>query len=202
MGTREASPVLRYKAFIKDLFTIVMGTRVLALAFLHPAPDDPIVNRLTAAISTHKLCHVELVFEGAPTSSRAFSIFLGTTAGFRAKTFGNPDYEMVSLSVSASEYEACLRFCAVAHSRNYTLDSAGMYASAVHPGCAGVPSHVAGKTFCSKIITEALQAAGVDEVQGLCPSAVTPSRLYAAVKNSQRRTCTLVRVNPLKPLLM
>ena len=180
-----------------------MGSRVLALAFLHAAPDDPLVNRLTAKISRHKLCHVELVFEGAHTSSRAFSIFLGSSAGFRVKTFGNPDYEMVSLSVTGAEYEACQRFCAVAHSRDYALDQVGMYCSMIHPGCCGgVPSHVTGKTFCSKIITEAMQAAGIAEVGGLCPSATTPSGLFAAVKDSPRRTCSLVRVNPLRPLQM
>jgi len=50
-----------------------------------------------------------------------------------------------------------------------------------------------GKTFCSKIITEALQFAGSPEVRHLSPSAVTPSRLYEAVKDSERRVCHAVR---------
>ena len=106
----------------------------------------------------------------------------------------NPGYELVSLSVPASEYRACHQFCQSAHTQGYPFDSWGMYLATIHPGgCADRPSSAVGKTFCSKIITEALQFAETPEVSGLSPSAVTPSRLYAAVKDSERRVCHSVR---------
>lgn len=49
-----------------------------------------------------------------------------------------------------------------------------------------------GYTFCSKVITEALQFAGLPEVERLTPACATPSRLMDAVSGSHRRTCNSV----------
>jgi hypothetical protein len=106
----------------------------------------------------------------------------------------NPNYEFVSLSVSHQEYRAALQFCRSAVADGYAFDGRGMYLASVHPGhCAERPSSVVGKTFCSKIITEALQFADTQEVAALSPSAVTPSSLFAAVKDSSRRICHTAR---------
>jgi hypothetical protein len=48
------------------------------------------------------------------------------------------------------------------------------------------------KTFCSKVICEALQYAGIEEVQGLVPSCTTPSRLYHVFMFSKKRICASV----------
>jgi hypothetical protein len=172
-----------------------MGHCPLTLAFLRPPPDeDDIENRLTAALSWHGICHVELVFDGGV----AFSIVQDGVAGLRHRTFSNPNYETVTLSASASEYQACLRFCRDAHARQLKFDRVGMYLSALHPGgCLHRDSLALGKTFCSKIITEALRHAGVAEAKGLEPSCTTPSSLYAAVRASQRRMCHSVRLGSL-----
>ena len=45
--------------------------RTITLAFVHPGPDDPFMNRFVANVSKHKLCHVELHFESV---NQAFSI--------------------------------------------------------------------------------------------------------------------------------
>lgn len=162
----------------------------LSLAFLRPPSDDRWMNRLTAGVSKHGVCHVELIFE----NNLAFSIYHDSTPFLRQRTMSNPNYEFVSLSVSHQEYRAALQFCRSAVAEAYRFDELGMYLSVVHPGsCAHKPSSELGKTFCSKIIVEALQFADVEEVQGMCPSAATPSSLYAAVKNSQRRVCYCVR---------
>lgn len=162
----------------------------LTLAFLRPPADDKRLNRCTAALSRHGICHVELVFEGG----MAFSIYDDRPPFIRQRTLSNPGYELVSLAVGKTEYKAALQFCRSAVAEAYRFDELGMYLSVVHPGsCAHKPSSELGKTFCSKIIVEALQFADVEEVQGMCPSAATPSSLYAAVKNSQRRVCYCVR---------
>lgn len=162
----------------------------LSLAFLRPPSDDKLMNRLTAGVSRHGICHVELIFE----NNLAFSIYHDSTPFLRQRTMSNPNYEFVSLSVSHQEYRAALQFCRSAVADGYAFDSRGMYLASVHPGhCAERPSSAVGKTFCSKIITEALQFADTQEVAALSPSAVTPSSLFAAVKDSSRRICHTAR---------
>jgi len=148
------------------------------------------MNDLTARASQHGMCHAELVFEGG----MGFSLYFEEPTRIRQRTFSNPGYEMVSLSVSPMEYSSCAQFCSQAAQEAYPFDSRGMYLATIHPGgCLDRPSSSVGKTFCSKVITEALQFAGVPEVAHLSPSAVTPSRLYAAVRDSERRVCHAVR---------
>ena len=188
---------LRFKfalwaCFIKSLFSLPMSLchHTLTLAFLRPAHDDDRVSLLAARCSKHGMCHVELVFE----DGNAFSIFMEFPLGLRCRTFSNPGYELVSISVSAEEYRACRQFCNAAVKNPYPFDNWGMYLASVHPGaCAHRSSARVGSTFCSKIITEALQHGGVREVYGLSPSAVTPSRLYQAIMKSDRRVCHTVR---------
>jgi hypothetical protein len=171
-----------------------MDQRVLMLAFLRAAADDPLDNRLTAAVSRHPLCHVKLVFSPgkAPTG---FSIQYGERAALKATRLTNPGYQTLSLTVPVKTHDAVLRFCQDAAARGYTFDNLGMYCSLVHPGgCAHVPSAAMGATFCSKIVCEALQAGGLHEVAGLCPSACTPSTLYQALVVSPRRMMCPIRM--------
>lgn len=170
-------------------------SRTLTLAFLRPSPEDDWMNRLTARASKHGLCHVELVFDG----SQAFSIYHGQTPSLRHRTLSNPGYELVTLTVSPSEYRAAHSFCKSVVAEGYAFDNRGLYLATIHPGgCLESSSSAVKKTFCSKIVTEALQYADVPEVAGLSPSATTPSRLYAAVRDSGRRMCHTVR--PLRNL--
>ena len=177
---------------------IVDRNKVMTLAFLRPSPDDYdthqdyLINRLAAACSRYGFCHVELVFDGG----MAFSIQYGGVATLRQRTLSNPNYELVPLSVTGAEYRACLQFCANVSQKGVRFDSLGMYCATFHPGgCLEHPSEQTGSTFCSKIIVEAMRFGGVQEVEGLSPSAATPSRLYAAVRSSERRVCDSVRVS-------
>jgi hypothetical protein len=157
--------------------------RVLTLAFMRPAPDDPWLNRLTGWASRHDLCHVELHFE---TVNCCFSILAGETAGLRAKNLSNPNYTLVSLSVPTGEYEACLAHCRRSAELHLPFDEGGMWRSYMGPACCEQHSHTQGKTFCSKIIVEALQYANTPEAMRLPPATTTPSRLYEAVYRSPR----------------
>jgi len=49
------------------------------------------------------------------------------------------------------------------------------------------PSIDLGYTFCSKIVTEALQYASIPEVEHLIPCTTTPSSLYDTLKDSPRK---------------
>lgn len=168
--------------------------RVLTLAFLRTDPNDDWVNRLTAGVSTHPFCHVELYFESV---GQSFSIISTEQAGFRNKNLSNPNYELISLLVSQKEYDNCLEFCRTVATHNLRFDNSGMWWSwfaPLNPCCSAcdTPSKAKGSTFCSKIIAEALQFGGVKEIESLRPSASTPSRLYECVRHSSRIACNSV----------
>lgn len=178
-----------------------MAQRAITLAFLRPDPNDWRVNRLIARSNRQGICHAELLFDGG----LAFSIYHDTTPFLRWRTMRNPGYELVSLSVSQMEYNSAMQFCRNAVAEAYRFDHLGMYLATLHPGnCMHRASSNIGKTFCSKIIAEALQFADTQEVQGLCPSSVTPCSLYEAVKDSERRVMHSVRPLPnlAGPLMM
>ena len=183
-----------------------MDSHTLMLAFLRPAGDDPIVNRLTAAISKHGMCHAKLVFPSTGhTTLLGFSIRAGEgeTACFAPTELSNPNYECVTLSVSPAEHARVYNFCREVSQRAMGFDNIGMYLSAVHPGgCQARSSGQVGTTFCSKIVTEALQQGGIDDVEGLCGSRMSPSSLYEAVRDSPRRVVTPLRMRCARRLAM
>ena len=163
--------------------------RTLSFAFNVPTSDDPALNRLTAWISRHPVCHVELFFE---TVNQCFSIMMGEPAGLRTRNLSNPNYKILSITVSQSEYDTCLSFCQSASTWGLAFDDHAMFRSIYAPGCCEPSSQAAGKTFCSKIVTEALQYANIPEFEHLNPALTTPSRLYQAVSCSPRLVCSSV----------
>lgn len=168
-----------------------MGQRILTIAFLGAAETDHWINRLTTQVSTHPFCHVELFFESI---NQCFSIVWGETAGFRFKNLSNPNYKLVSLDVTSKEYDACLAFCRSTSTQMLAFDNSGMWRAWFPPSLSCTycdpPSQHKGRTFCSKILTEALQFACVTEVECILPSATTPSSLYQAVISSSRVVCS------------
>jgi hypothetical protein len=167
--------------------------RVLTLAFLVPTPDDHWLNRLTARVSAHPVCHVELYFE---CINQCFSIISGEQAGFRCRNLSNPNYQLVTLLVSTKEYDRTLEFCRTIANQNMKFDERGMWASwfpsVVCCSSCDSCSQQKGMTFCSKIITEALQCGGLREVDCLVAACTTPSVLFASVKKSSRSVCNSV----------
>lgn len=189
---KSLPPLLRNLAFRASL--VMSGQqRILTLAFLVPTPDDHWLNRLTAKVSTHPVCHVELYFESI---NQCFSILSGEKAGFRCKNLSNPNYQLVSLLVSSNEYDHTLEFCRSVANQDMCFDERGMWASwfpsVLCCSSCDYNSQHKGMTFCSKIITEALQFAGVREVQQLVPACTTPSVLFASVRLSSRMACSSV----------
>jgi hypothetical protein len=165
------------------------ATHTLNIAFMSAADSDHWLNRLTARVSRHPFCHTEIHFD---TTNQCFSIVANDVAALRTKSLGNPNYRIVSLGVTSSEYHGCLSYCEAATSWGLQFDDNAMYRSYYGCGCCEPSSRMAGSTFCSKIITEALQYGGVREVEHLNPATTTPSRLYEAVHRSPRVVCASV----------
>ena len=170
----------------------LVSQRILTLACLCPGEDEPLFNVVVAKACKYPICHIELVFE----DDMSFSIFADTNLFFKPRTFSNPDYHLVSLLVSSMEYNSAYTFCLNAHKYDVKFSNLAMFASYCQPrNCpllCTTPSVHAGSTFCSKIITEALQFAGVFEVEHLTPCTTTPSHLFEAVKDSSRRVLNSV----------
>ena len=169
-----------------------MRQRILSLAFLAPTASDHFLNRVVAQASEHGVCHVELVYE----DDMAFSIFAGGTVFLRPRTLANPNYHIVSILVSNAEYSAARAFCESAIQHEIGFTDYGMYMSYLQPkSCPFLNTRgsiQAGRTFCSKIVAEALQFAGVEEVAHLIPCTTTPSCLYAAFIKSDRKVLSTV----------
>lgn len=167
-----------------------MSARNLTLAFFSPQPGDDWVNRLVARASEFPYCHVELYFEG---TNQCFSILWKDTAKLRVKTLQSDCYEIVSLAVSLKEYDACYAFCQQAAAKQIPFDNLGMYMSYFYlPGCGGEHEGFDKKTYCSKIICQALHSAGIEEVGKRYAFTATPSRLYKDIMHSKRRVCASV----------
>lgn len=163
--------------------------RTLKFAFLFPGPDDPWINRVVAKVSKHPVCHVELVFE----DDMSFSIFQGSELFFKPRTFSNPEYKILAINVSGPEYFGTRAFCEGAVKQNLGFTDVGMVGACMQPRncavCCYKPSEETGYTFCSKIITEALQAGKLPEVEGLHPCTTSPSNLLDVLSESPRRVC-------------
>ena len=166
--------------------------RILTLAFLFPTAADAALNIFVARMSKHGVCHVEIVFE----DDMAFSIFAGGTVFLRQRSFSNPDYYIISVSVSNAEYQSIYNYCKSAASHDIKFSDYGMYASYLQPRACPIlntgESVKIGSTFCSKIVTEALHFADVREVQHLIPCTTTPSCLYSAFQDSERKILSSV----------
>ena len=166
---------------------LVNRQRILTMAFLFPGPGNPAFNRVVALASSFGTCHVELVFE----DDMAFSIFAGSKLFFKPRSFSNPEYQLISICVSQAEYTAAYNYCQSCVSHDIEFTDAGMYAAYFQPqSCPFLntaQSTELGYTFCSKIVTETLQFAGVPEVDHLTPCTTTPSMLFGVAQDSARK---------------
>lgn len=173
--------------------------------FLEPLPSDcvegnrgareePWLNRATAALGGRVhgrgFCHVEICIPDLQPADRgggmlgyrymSSSIYNGETVSVVAtKTFSNPGYLVHTLSVTGAQLRRISDFIHDCKRREVCFDSVGMYLSML-------PVQVwyggESRTFCSKYVTQALQAAGgVVQVEGLNPNIVSPSKLYRAL---------------------
>ena len=128
----------------------------LKLAFLYPDGTSPFMNRVVAWASRNPVCHIELVFE----NDMAFSIFEGSELFFKQRTFSNPEYRIVALSVSKEEYTSAYTFCENAVTKGFAFSDWAMWGTYFQiPGypfvCPSTPEQ-SGSTCCSKIVTEAM----------------------------------------------
>ena len=184
--------------------TFAHDVRELQLMFYSPPVDDDIRNRLVAwatALPTytnagerdlHRVAHVELSFPTMLDGSRfsvgrtgAFSIVQNSKVFFREKRW-RAGYSGVTFFVGSEQYMRLFMLCVELAGAGIAFDAFGMYASHFAPRALleRRQRHTEG-TFCSRIITEVLQEAGVcpEKFGDLVPATTTPCRLYMAVRS-------------------
>ena len=152
---------------------------MLNCMFYKPTARDPLVNRVVAHFNG-PFSHVELSFEDGTASS----VMHGETVFFHNKNYSNPNYTVVTLAVSAAAYDRVQAFCRAAAQRKVGFCKASMFLSALPVQL--MPAR-ADATFCSRLVTEALQAGGVDLVTHFNPMLVTPTMLHDAVARDETK---------------
>ena len=156
--------------------------------FLQPILHDPqehFLNRLTSFVGekVHKkgFHHVEIVVPDMDTTSSpggflSSSIYNGETVTLtKTKTFANPAYTVMSFSVSTAELTKITDYLHESKRQQLKFDQVGMFLAAL-PFQLGWRS--CRSTFCSKHVTRALKAGGIEAVSELNENIVTPSKLY------------------------
>lgn len=141
------------------------------LGFYRTHKGDHWMNKLAAAWTLSDLTHVELVF----SDETAFSVWSGDVAFLRPREHAE-HYVFVSLPISPREEQILRRHCeavvasgaAVFNKRRMMF---GRFADALGYG---------GGTFCSEMITRALQVVGV--FTHLIPYRTSPKVLYDEAK--------------------
>ena len=134
-------------------------------------------------------CHVEIVVPADDQSGEylSSSIYNGETVTLtRSKTFANPGYTVLTFTVDGKELSHMSDYLHESSRMQLGFDSLGMYMAAL-PVSIMEPFLSTKKTFCSKHVTTALKAAGIEAVDGLNASIVTPSKLYRVLHEKLRR---------------
>lgn len=170
-------------------FKDAVGGSIVSILFLKGRSDDPPVNKITSMLGSlvhgnEGFCHVEITIPDRNGMYTSSSIYQGEKVTLtQSKTFLNPGYVIHSIVVSPEELERLAAFVREKHNAGVSFDKMGMVFAALPFEVRRRPHDM---TFCSRYVTEALQDAGLQCVQGLNPSITTPSKLYNVLLRGTR----------------
>jgi hypothetical protein len=159
---------------------------VVHVAFLETSKDERhAVNKLASEfgkmVHGRGIHHVEINIPEPDGSFLSASIHAGETVMLnRVKTFANPGYIVCSKVVSRDELSRIRMHLVSANKNGVGFDGLGMYLAALPFQIKPASST---STFCSRLVTEALQAGGVECVEGLSPCIVSPSKLFKVMSH-------------------
>jgi hypothetical protein len=165
---------------------------IITAAFLKNDPTEraPLMNSMTSILAQislgneakHAFMHTECLFHEGNTQYSS-SLYNGEPVGITEfKEFKNPNYTFVSASISPEQNQKVVQFCKNAVREGHRFHQASMFKSLL-PFSIATPMH--GDTFCSKYVTEVMQAAGIPAVQGLNADITTPTKLYNVLLQSK-----------------
>lgn len=118
----------------------------------------------------------------------ASSVYNGETVFMKQRRFANPNYTIISLLVSDTQFKKMYAFCEHRTASSVAFNQTAMV-------CAFCPFlskmlcrtsvETGPDTFCSEHVTLVLQAGNIPEVSQHLASTVTPSRLYKLLANGK-----------------
>ena len=165
------------------------GSFSIHVLFLQPVPGDPqehFLNKLTTfvgqRIHSRGFHHTEIAIPDVENAGSylSSSIYNGETVSLtKTKTFANPGYTVTTFTVTGKELEGIRHYLQESRRMQLGFDSVGMYLAALPFQLVPRSSRT---TFCSKHVTRALKAGGIEAVQHLNENIVTPSKLYRVLQ--------------------
>jgi len=160
----------------------------LRVWFYDPAADsEGIINKLVASID-RSFCHAELQF----ADDRACSIYMGSAVALRTRTFDSPNYVCLRLPCTDVQHTLAAGHAEHMHGKGLLFSSLQMTSCLLW--ARAVPS--AKNTFCSKLVTEILQQAGLVG-PGVDAHNISPSALHRLLQAQAQAPPALAP--PLKP---
>jgi hypothetical protein len=154
--------------------------KALRVWFYDPTADsEGLVNKLVARLDP-PFCHVEVQF----ADECACSIYMGSAVVLRKRTFDSPNYTCLRLPCNNVQHTLAAGHAEHVHSRGLVFSSLQMTSCLLWTRASTNTTH----TFCSKLVTEILQQAGLLEAdidaQSTSPSAL--HRLLAPLQEVAR----------------
>ena len=159
--------------------------RVMQVMLYKPPLDDPFINRAVAWIDG-PFSHVEVGFEDGMASS----IYAGESVFMHHRTFSNPNYAVVSISVTGDQESKARKFC---NKRVGTkFDGIGMYTARLPRPLRWLVSFVTcskkqDSTFCSKYVVEVMQHINMQCFMGMDPSGTSPSMVHRVLQERENK---------------
>jgi len=145
----------------------------LKVWFYDPSHDsEGVINKLVASLDS-PFCHVELQF----ADGCACSIYMGSDVTMKIRGFSSPNYTCVTLPCSLIQESRARSFAETQTSNRVQFSTLQMSSCVTWFQTANDSS----KTFCSKLVSETLQAADllphtIDSRQ------ISPSALYRIIQ--------------------
>lgn len=157
--------------------------KTLRVWFYDPAADsEGFVNKVVASID-RPFCHVELQF----ADDRACSIYMGSKVAMRTRTFESPNYVCLKIPCSDQQHTLATGHAEHLHDLGLVFSSLQMTSCLFWTRAMPNPKH----TFCSKLVTEILQQAGLvsDKIDAHVTS---PSALHRLLQSQEKIAPLLV----------
>lgn len=132
-----------------------------------------------------------------PTDTRVLygaSIFQNGTVFFHKKEYSRDGYTSIGVRINKQKHDALVQFC-----QEHALKKTPFNGMAMIRACLPfiIMPNDDSSTFCSKFVTDALQFAGIDEVNGIDSRNTTPSSLYYHIQEKMRKYA-IITVSPAK----
>jgi len=151
--------------------------RAVHILFYKPQPDDLWLNHVVTMVSP-PFSHCDIQFDDEVASS----VYQNETVYMHKKSFSRQNYHRISITMTEEECEKVYSFCEKSCQNMVAFDPVGMVGSFL-------PLYYlrpASKTFCSRYVTEALQASQRPEFMGLSPARMTPSGLHKVLSEANK----------------